>query len=97
MKTESTLHICIDYRAINANTIFDAYYFPCIDNILYHLGGSVIFNKIYLAQGYHQVCIAKGHKHSTVFQMYFRFFEYCVLFRLCNAPEIVQRLFYKIF
>ena len=44
-----------------------------------HLGGSVIFSKIDLAQGYHQVWIAKGHEHRTAFQMCFGLFEYCVL------------------
>ena len=89
--------MCIDYRALNANTIIDAYPIPCIDNILDYLGGSVIFSKIDLAQGYHQVRIAKGHEHRTAFQMRFGLFEYCVLlFGLCNAPKTFQRLMHKI-
>ena len=70
----------IDYRELNANTIIDAYPIPHIDDIFYHLVGSVIFSKIDLAQGYHQVRIAKGHKHITAFQMRFGLFEYCVFF-----------------
>ena len=50
-KKEGTLHMCIDYRALNANTTIDTYLIPCIDNILDHLGGSVIFSKLGLAQG----------------------------------------------
>ena len=89
--------MCIDYRALNANTIIDAYPIPRIDDILDHLGGSVIFSKIDLAQGYHQVRIAKGHEHRTAFQMCFGLFEYCVLpFGLCNAPTTFQRLMHKI-
>ena len=89
--------MCIDYRALNANTIIDAYPIPRIDNILDCLGGSVIFSKIDLAQGYHQVRIAKGHEHRTAFQTCFELFEYHVLlFGLCNAPEIFQRLMHKI-
>ena len=89
--------MCIDYRALNVNTIIDAYPISCIDDILGCLGGSVIFSKIDLAQGYHQVRIAKGHEHRTVFQMCFGLFEYYVLlFGLCNAPAIFQRLMHKV-
>ena len=54
-KKEGTLCMCIYYRAINANTIIDAYPIPCINNILDCLRGSLIFSKIDLAQGYYQV------------------------------------------
>ena len=82
--------MCIDYRPFNPNTIIDSYPIPYIDNMLEHLGGSVIFSKIDLAQGYHQVRIAKGHEHKTAFQIRFELFEYRVLlFGLCSAPEIL--------
>ena len=71
--------MCIDYRALNANTIIDAYPIPQIDNILDCLEGSVIFSKIALAQGYNQVRIANCHEHRIVFQMRFGLFKYCVL------------------
>ena len=94
-KPQGTLHICIDCRSFNANTMIGAYPIPYIDDIPYRLGGSVIFNKIDLAQGYHQVRIAKDHKHRTAFQMHFGLFEYHILpFGLCNAPA--ARLMYKI-
>ena len=63
--------MCIYFRALNGNTIIYAYPIPHIDNILDCLGGSVIFSKIDLAQGFHQVQIAKGYKHKTAFQMRF--------------------------
>ena len=88
-KKEGTLHMCIDYRALNANKILYGYPIPHIDDILDFLGGSVIFNKIDLAQGYHQVRIAKGHEHRIVFQMCFELFEYHVLlFRSYNVLNI---------
>ena len=65
MKKEGTLCICISYRPFNANNFVDTNLILCIDNILDYLGGSVIFNKIDLAQGYHQVQIAKGCEYRT--------------------------------
>ena len=89
--------MCIDYRALNANTKIDPYTIPCINNILNYLGGSFIFSKIDLAQGYHQVRIAKGHEHKTTFQMNFRLFKYCVPpFGLCNVPTTFYRLMHRI-
>ena len=61
--------MCIDYRALNANAIIDAYPIPHIDDIIDCSRGSIIFSKIDLAQGYHQVWIAKGYDHKTVYQM----------------------------
>ena len=89
--------MCIDYREFIANTIIHAYPTLHIDNVLDHLGGSIIFSKIKLAQGYLQVQIAKGHEHRTAFHMNFGLFEYhVILFRLFNAPLAFQRLMHKI-
>ena len=90
--------MCIDYRALNANTIIDAYPIPRNDDILDRLGGSVIFSKTDLAQGYHQVRITKGYEYRIAIQMGFGLFEYCVRpFGLCNAISIFHRLIHKIF
>ena len=64
---EGTLRMCINYKALDANTIIDAYTIPHINDILNHLGNSVIFSKIELAQGYYQVQKNKGHDHRIVF------------------------------
>ena len=64
--------MCIDYRALNANTIIDAYPIPCINSILDYLGLSMIFSKIDLAQVYHQVQIAKGHEQINIFYIRFK-------------------------
>ena len=89
--------MCIDYRAHYPNKMINAYPVPYFDNILDCLGGSVIFNKIDLAQGYHQARIAKVHEHRTIFQTCFGLFEYCVLlFGLCNTHETFQSFMNKI-
>ena len=60
--------MCINYSALNANTIIDFYPIPRIDNILNQLGGSVIFSKIDLAQGHHQF----GQPRVMSIELHFR-------------------------
>lgn len=81
------MRMCIDYRSLNENTIVDRYPLPRIDEILDRLANSVIFSKIDLRSGYHQVAIEPGHEHRTAFQSRYGLYEYTVLpFGLCNAP-----------
>ena len=59
--------MCIDFRALNANTIIDRYPIPRIDDILDRLGGSMVYSKIDLTQAYHQVEVAESDCHRTAF------------------------------
>ena len=52
-KKEGGLRLCIDYRSFNSNTITDSYAIPCIDDLLGRLGGSKVFSKLDLRDGYH--------------------------------------------
>ena len=89
--------MCIDYKALNANIITNAYPIPCIDNILDYLGYLATFSQIDLTKSYYHVQIAKGHQYRTAFQMCFGLLEYHVfLFGLYSAPAIFQRLMNKI-
>ena len=57
----------IDYHSINNNTVVNRYPLPRIDDILYRLGGSMVFSKLDLAAGYHQLAIELTYTYRTAF------------------------------
>ena len=59
--------MCIDYHSINKNTIANQYPLPRIDDILNYLGRSMVYSKLYLATGYHQLAIEPPNAPTELF------------------------------
>ena len=64
---DGTLRMCIDYRSINNSTIVNQYPLLRIDNFLDRLGGYMVYSKLDLATGYHQLAIEPIHTYRTAF------------------------------
>ena len=97
-KKDGTMRMCVDYRPLNVVTVKNKYPLPRIDTLFDQLAGAMVFSKIDLWSGYHQIKIRPQDIPRTAFSTRYGLYEYLVMsFGLTNAPAFFMYLMNSVF
>lgn len=92
-KKDGSLRVCIDFRKLNAQSKFDAYPMPRIDDLLENIGRAQFITTLDLCKGYWQVPLNPESRPYTAFRTPLGLYQFTVLpFGLHGAPATFQRL-----
>ena len=97
-KKDGTFRLYINYHQLNKVTVKNKYQLPWIDDLFDQLKGAIVFSKIDLKSGYHQLRIREQDIHKTAFRTRYGYYEFLVMsFGLTNALVVFMDLMNRVF
>lgn len=96
-KKDGSKRFCVDFRALNRTTIFDAEPLPDPEEIFASLSQKKYFSKFDLSKGYWQVPVRKDVRPLTAFLTSDGLYQFRMMpFGLVNAPATFTRLMRRV-
>ena len=92
-KKDGKLRLCVDYRALNLQTVRDRFPTPTAQDLIARTRGAKMFSKVDLQSGFHQLNIRPADRHKTAFVVPDGQYEWVSApFGLSSTPSAFQRL-----
>jgi hypothetical protein len=95
---DGTKRMCIDYRSLNEVTVKNKYPLLRIEDLFDQLRGAIVFSKIDMRSGYHQLRIRPLDIPKTAFINKYGLYEFMVMsFGLMNVLAYIMYLMNNVF